>query len=300
MPWGEASLVVIAVCLGAACLLGLGYVAQQHAAYNLPLGEMLHPRLLLDLARAPLWLMGIGLMVCGQLLGAFALWQASVAKVQPILATSLLFALTAAHVVYKEHFALMEWLGAVLVSGGVTLFLFFGEPHGGHPPPHNSLRWLVVLLVLVVAAVLVFAGRRCALATKAMLLAAAAGVLYGLQDVLTRSTVISLGNGPGAALMTWQPYLLPCVAVVGLLLNQSAFDAAPLRISLPATTAAEPIVAIVLGVAIFAEKLQVTPTALAAEVIGLIAMVTGIIILGRSPFLAKSEQEAAQRPEEPE
>ncbi|MEU8244693.1 DMT family transporter [Nonomuraea sp. NPDC048916] len=288
---------VIAVCLGAACLLGLGFVAQQHAAYREPLGEMLHPRLLLDLARTPLWRMGIGLMICGQILGAIALGQSSVARVVPLLATNLLFALTAAHVVYQEHFALIEWLGAVLVSGGVTLFLFFGQPHGGQQPAHNSARWLTVLLVLLVAAMLVLMGLRCSLQTKAMLLAAAAGVLYGLQDVLTRSTVLTFGDGPGAVLRTWQLYLLPCVALIGLLLTQSAFDAAPLRISLPATTAAEPIAGIVLGVAIFAEKLRVTPEALAAEVAGLIAMVTGIVILGRSPFLAKSEQDADRRPE---
>ncbi|HEX8006466.1 MAG TPA: DMT family transporter, partial [Trebonia sp.] len=141
---------------------------------------------------------------------------------------------------------------------------------------------------------------RVALPTKAILLAGAAGILYGIQDVLTRDALVRLeraGHGPGALLGAWQPYTLVVVAVVGLLLSQSAFDAAPLRISLPAATAAEPITGIVLGVAILGERLHVDPPALAGQVAGLIALVVGIVILGRSPFLAKSEQGVSRRPE---
>ncbi|MEU8267228.1 DMT family transporter [Sphaerisporangium sp. NPDC049002] len=288
---------IIAVSLGAACLLGLGYVAQQHAAYREPLGEMLRPRLLLDLIRTPLWLAGIGLMLCGQILGAVALRAEGLAQVEPLLATNLLFALTAAHVIYQERFGLMECLGAVLVSGGVALFLFSGQPYGGHLPHPGSMRWLAVLLAVVVAAGFVLVGLRLSLPSKAMSLASAAGVLYGVQDVLTRSSLLTMREGLHAVVATWQPYVLPCVAVVGLFLNQSAFDAAPLRISLPATTAAEPITGIALGVAIFSEHLRVTPGALAAEAAGLVAMVTGIVILGRSPFLAKPEWEVVRHPD---
>ncbi|GII87921.1 hypothetical protein Ssi03_59110 [Sphaerisporangium siamense] len=276
--------------LAAACLLGLGFVAQQHAAYNEPLSEVLHPRLLLDLLRMPLWLVGIGLMFCGQVLGAVALGRASVSWVEPLLATNLLFALIAAHVVYKQHFNLAEWLGAVLVCGGVALFLFFGRPQEARvadPADPLSWRWLAMIPAAALSALLVMFAVRASLQVKAMLLAAAAGVLYGMQDVLTHSALAVFGGGLGALLRTWQPYAIPGVAVVGLFLNQSAFDAAPLRVSLPATTAAEPVTGIVLGIVVFSERLQVTAVALAAEVVGLIAMVTGILLLGRSPFLAK-------------
>ncbi|MEV6979727.1 DMT family transporter [Sphaerisporangium sp. NPDC051017] len=289
---------VIGLSLVAACLLGLGFVAQQHAAYREPLSQILHPRLLLDLVHMPLWLAGIGLMFCGQILSAIALGQASVAAVEPLLATSLLFALVAAHMIYQQHFSWVEWLGAVLVSGGVALFLAFGEPRQarGHDlPDPGSPRWLAMLLAAGLSAVLVVIALRVSLQVKAMLLAAAAGVLYGMQDVLTHSTLITLDNGVGAVAQTWQPYIVPCVAIVGLLLNQSAFDAAPLRVSLPATTATEPVIGILLGIVIFAERLHVAPGALAAEVAGLTAMVTGILLLGRSPFLAKRENGALQR-----
>jgi hypothetical protein len=42
---------------------------------------------------------------------------------------------------------------------------------------------------------------------------------------------LRLGHGLGAMLAGWQPYALVPIAVCGLLLAQSAFDAAPLRVS---------------------------------------------------------------------
>ncbi|GAA4192200.1 DMT family transporter [Microbispora amethystogenes] len=285
--------------LVAAALLGLGFVAQQHVAYTEPLGEMLHVRLLFDLARKPVWLAGIALMVGGQVAGALALRRADVASVEPLLATNLIFALGAAALLYQERLGGTEWLGAVLVSGGVAAFLVAGRPHGGGMPASGSLAWIAVLVVVAVAAGMVAVALRMPLQTKAMLFAAAAGALYGLQDALTRGALLTLARGPGALFASWQPYALPVIAVTGILLNQSAFDAAPLRISLPATTATEPIVGILLGVAVFGERLRVDPPALAGEVGGLVALVAGIVVLGRSPFLHKSEQGPNGRPAAP-
>ncbi len=282
---------ILTVLLGlmAAALIGVGFMAQQHAAYAEPLGEILHVRLLLHLMRRPLWLFGIGAMAGGQILGALALQRAGVAQVEPLLATNLIFALAVSALVYQERLGRGEWLGAVLVSGGVAVFLASARPHGGRVPHPSSMTWIAVMAVLVVTAGLVVVALHTGLKTRAMLLAASAGVLYGLQDALTRGSLLTLEHGTQALATSWPPYALPMVAVLGILLNQSAFDAAPLRISLPATTAAEPITGIVLGVVIFSEHLRVDVVALAGAVAGLVALVVGIVILGRSPFLAKSD-----------
>jgi drug/metabolite transporter (DMT)-like permease len=276
--------------LAAACLIGIGFVAQQHAAYREPLGEILRLRLLTHLAHNRLWLMGIAAMVCGQVLGATALDEADVASVEPVLATSLIFALVFAHLLYREPLNRTVWQGGLLVTVGSGLFLAFGRPHAGRPAGPGSARWLAAVVVVALALMLVLSARSRSLRTKATLLAAAAGMLYGVQDVLTRSSLLVLGQGLGDLLRSWEPYVVIAIAVVGLLLAQSAFDAAPLRISLPATTAAEPLTGIILGVLIFYERLRLSPGALAAEVIGLLMMVGGIIVLGRSPFLGKPRE----------
>jgi drug/metabolite transporter (DMT)-like permease len=273
--------------LAAACLIGIGFVAQQHAAYREPLGEMLRLRLLGHLARNRLWLLGLAAMVGGQVLGAAALDESDVASVEPVLATSLIFALVFAHLLYREPLNRRVWQGGLLVTAGSGLFLAVGRPHAGRPADPESARWLVAAIVVALVVALVLSARPRPLRTKAMLLAAAAGMLWGVQDVLTRGSLVALGRGWAGLLGNWEPYGVVVVAITGLLLAQSAFDAAPLRISLPAATAAEPVTGIVLGVLIFYEQLRITPEALAAEVVGLLMMVGGIVVLGRSPYLGK-------------
>jgi drug/metabolite transporter (DMT)-like permease len=279
----------IIFALVAASLLGVGFVAQQHAAYREPLEEILHLRLLGHLLRRRVWLAGIAAMVGGQVLGAVALGEADVSMVEPVLATNLIFALVFAHVLYREPLNRTVWQGGLLVTVGSGLFLAFGRPHAGQVAGVESARWLAAAAVVGFALAIALSVHPRSLRTRAMLLAAAAGMLWGVQDVLTRATLLVLHRGWGELLASWEPYAVLGVALLGLLLAQSAFDAAPLRISLPAATAAEPVTGIVLGLAIFYERLRVTPGALAAEVVGLLVMVVGIVVLGRSPYLGKPE-----------
>ncbi|SEG92340.1 Magnesium transporter NIPA [Thermomonospora echinospora] len=283
----------IIITLMAACLLGIGFVCQQHAAYQEPLREVLHIELILHLIRKPVWLLGIALMIGGQVLSTVAFSMSGVTAVEPLLAMTLVFALVFAHLIYRESFTLAAWCGAVLVCAGVSTFLLFGQPHDGARVPEASLRWLAAGLVVMAAATLVALGRRLRLIPRAILFASAAGMLYGVQDVLTRASLEIAGRGLGALFVTWHPYALVAVGATGLLLAQSAFDMAPLQVSLPASTAAGPVTGIVLAVVIFSERLVVTPVALTAEILGLIAMVTGILVLGRSPILTKKKTEVA-------
>jgi drug/metabolite transporter (DMT)-like permease len=279
------------LALAAACFLGIGFVAQQHVAYREPLDEMLHMRLLARLIRQPVWLLGIAAMICGQVLGAVALDESDLGRVEPLLATNLIFALVIAHMVYKEPLSREVWGGGLLVTGGAVIFLTFGQPHGGSTTDPASARWLAAAAVVVIAILLVAGALPRSLRTKAMMFAAAAGILFGVQDALTRSSLMLLGQGIAAGLRSWQPYALVGIAVLALLLAQSAFDAAPIGISLPAMTAVEPIVGIVLGIFVFAERLRLSQGAVAAEVIGLLMIVTGIGVLGRSSFLGKPTPE---------
>jgi drug/metabolite transporter (DMT)-like permease len=271
-----------------ACFLGLGWALQQHAAYAEPLGEMLHWRLIAHLMRRPIWLAGLGAMVCGMVLSGLAFAHADIARVEPILATNLVFALFFAHLIYRERITRSEGVGTLLATGGVAMFLLSGRPDGDVMSGNDVGRWTGAIVVAAIAIVFVVVGRGRSLGVRAMLLASAAGMLYGIQDTLTRGTLLVFDRQPSDLFTSWQPYTLIVVAGFGLLLTQSAFDAAPLQISLPATTVAEPVTGIILGIAIFHEQLEITPLALAGEVAGLAAMVVGIMVLGRSPMLCKN------------
>jgi drug/metabolite transporter (DMT)-like permease len=71
------------------------------------------------------------------------------------------------------------------------------------------------------------------------------------------------------------------LSLFGLLLNQSAYQAGDLTMSLPIMTALEPIVAILIGQLLFGEHIGSSALAVAGVVIGLVVMSVGVIELGR-------------------
>ncbi|CAM5642382.1 DMT family transporter [Streptomyces griseomycini] len=282
----SVSVPVLVLALSAACCLGFGFVLQQNAAQRAPLGDFLSPRLLLDLARVPRWLGGTALMVAGMGLGAAALGQGELSLVEPLLATNLLFALALSRHQTRQALGRRGWAGLVLLAGGVTAFVGAGRPSGGHAPADPLRHWLIIGGMVGLALLLTGCARRTRLTRGPVLLALAAGLLYGVQDALTRMSGQRFAEGGLAELLTgWQPYAVPALGVTGLVLVQSAFETAPLRMSLPALTAAQPLAGIVCGVGFLGDRLRTDTGALTWEAGGLAAIVAGIVLLGVHPAM---------------
>ncbi|GAA0608231.1 DMT family transporter [Streptomyces crystallinus] len=280
------SVLVLALAVGAACCLGFGFVLQQNAAQHAPLSDFLSPRLLLDLVRVPRWLAGMGLMVAGMVLGALALGQGEVSQVEPLLATNLFFAMALSRWQTKQSLGRQGWAGITLLAGGVTAFMVAGRPRGGDDVAGPLRHWLIVGIVVGMALLLTVFAKRSRLSAGPTLLAIAAGSLYGLQDALTRVSGERFRADGFAHLLTgWQPYGVLVLGVTGLILVQSAFETAPLRMSLPALTAAQPLAGIACGVGFLGDQLRTDASALAWEACGLAAIVAGIVLLGLHPAM---------------
>lgn len=75
-------------------------------------------------------------------------------------------------------------------------------------------------------------------------------------------------------LTSWQLYALIAAGAAGLLLNQLAYQSGPLSASLPAITVVDPLVAVLLGVTVFDERLRHSPPALVgqAALLGVLAV----------------------------
>ncbi|MFB7916301.1 DMT family transporter [Streptomyces sp. NPDC056061] len=280
------SVLVVVLAVSAACCLGFGFVLQQAAASHAPKSDYLSPRLLLDLMRVRSWLAGIGLMVCGMVLGALALGKGEVSVVEPLLATNLLFAMGLSRHRTGQRLGHQGWAGLWLLAGGVTAFLVAGEPRGGEAVTDPLRHWLVIGVVVGAALVLTVIAKRHRSGVAPALLAVAAGLLYGLQDALTRLTGQRISDDGFAALWTtWQPYGVVVLGVTGLLLVQSAFETGPLRVSLPPLTAAQPLAGIACGVGFLGDRLRTDAVALAWQASGLVAIVVGIVLLGLHPAM---------------
>ncbi|MFE9862233.1 DMT family transporter [Streptomyces sp. NPDC005506] len=280
------SVLVLVLAVSAACCLGFGFVLQQAAARHAPRRDYLSPRLLLDLMQVRSWLAGIGLMVSGMALGALALGKGEVSVVEPLLATNLLFAMALSRHRTGQRLGRQGWAGLWLLAGGVTAFLLGGRPQGGETITNALRHWLVVGVVVGIALLLTTFAKRSQHGAAAALLAVAAGLLYGLQDALTRMSGQLLSDSGWTTLMTsWQPYAVVVLGVTGLILVQSAFETAPLRMSLPALTAAQPLAGIACGIGFLGDQVRTDAGALAWQAAGLAAIVVGIVLLGMHPAM---------------
>ncbi|MFF7241395.1 DMT family transporter [Streptomyces collinus] len=280
------SVLVLLLAVSAACCVGFGFVLQQDAAQRAPLGDFLSFRLLLDLMRVPRWLGGIALMVAGMALGAVALGKGEISLVEPLLATNLLFALALSRYRTGKSLGRQGWTGLALLAGGVTAFILAGQPRAGSAVADPVRHWLIIGAMLGTALVLTTYAKRSRLEWGPVLLATAAGLLYGVQDALTRVSGTRFSEGGLAGLVTdWQPYGVLVLGVTALVLVQSAFETAELRMSLPALTAAQPLAGILCGVGFLGDRLHTDTGALAWEAAGLAAIVAGIVLLGLHPAM---------------
>ena len=207
---------------------------------------------------------------------------------EPLLTTNLVFALVLAVPIAKASLRFWEILGAAVLCTGVALLSASRSAKPIGLSFGSVSHWPAAAVIAAVAFAAVQAGRRHPGRTRAMLTGTAAGLVFGIQDALTRQTLQILGsNGVAAMFTTWAPYALVGAGAIGIWLMQSAFNAGPLQRSLPAIAAGEPLVGMLLGVLVFGDRIQISPGELAMQAGGIVALVAGVIMVGRAPALSQ-------------
>jgi drug/metabolite transporter (DMT)-like permease len=285
-----ATLIAVAAALAAGASFAFASVWQQRAAASAPVEMALSPRLLLVLARRPIWLAGMGAGIASFGLQALALTFGPLTLVQPLIVTELVFAVPLGLRGSGVRIRTREWIATLAVISGIVAFLLTARPHQGNPDAPDVV-WLVIGSLVLVAAGAAVIGVRLPLGPRrAMCFAAAAGILFGLQSALLRTITVRLGRDVLHTLTSWHPYALAMVGTAGVLCAQSAFQAGQVAFSLPIIDTLEPSVAILIGAVAFGERLTNTPAAIAVEMASGIAIIAGVFTLDRSPALAARQQ----------
>ncbi|MGO8876281.1 MAG: DMT family transporter [Acidimicrobiales bacterium] len=286
---------VIAVSLLAAFAFAVAVVLQQHAAVAQPAEHHLRLSLLVRLVQRPLWLAGIGSSIVGTCLQLVALMHGSLVTVQPLLVCGLLFALPINAIwMHKRRPGARELLAALTVCIGLVVLLVATDPQRGSGTGSGE-GWAITLGSLAVAiAVLV----SCSLAShkptwKAGLLACAGGLINGLSAAfakgISRGIQASSHRGIGAVithtLSNWELFAFAGSLLCGVFLVQSAFQSGPIRWSLPALAAANPILSVVLGATLLHEQIRSGALPIVGAATGLALVVAGIIALSSSNLI---------------
>jgi drug/metabolite transporter (DMT)-like permease len=251
--------VMILSALLAAALYGTGAAVEQRQAAAAPESSAGRPRLLVLLARQPLWLLGFAVQVTGFAAHAVALRSGPLDVVQMLVATELVVAVLIVRLWSGRRLSLTAWAAALTVVAGITSFLLLmaSSAIGRGAGPARDFTGLPTVLGTAVAAVaaLAFAvvGLRAVGRRRAVLLAVAAGLGDACSAVVTMAFSHVAAHGPAAMATSWTLYALIACGAGNVLLTQTAYQAGRPLITLPIISAVTPVASVAIALGLLGE-----------------------------------------------
>jgi drug/metabolite transporter (DMT)-like permease len=268
-----------ALALLAAFLFALAAALQQKGALGLPEISLRHPASLARLAGQTMWLVGTAALLGGYVFQAAALDRGRLAIIQPLLVTTVVFALPLGYVLTQQHVGRREIGGAAVIVLGLALFAIYGDPAGGKEnAPGDEWAIAITVLALVCAALLLFGGRG-GLTMRAAIYGTIAGILFGLSAALTKPTLGYLHAGVEQLLSNWEPYALAVAGVLGFVLQQVSLGTGRLAPSVATVSVANPVVGILLGTLLLDERLSRPIWHIVVACIGLGLALAGAVVI---------------------
>jgi drug/metabolite transporter (DMT)-like permease len=290
----------VALALAASVCFAVAAVTQQRAAARLPSRRAFDPAVLLRLIRRPAWLAGLAAVIVGFVLQAAALGLGRLVVIEPVLATSLLFALALAARRDRRRLSRTEWAAALAVVAGLAVFLVVGQPTGGQRTAGAAALGLaVVAAAVVVGACTALAGRFPA-PRRALLFGVGAGVAAGVTDALVKSVAVVAAGHVLSLVTDVRLYLLIAVGLLAFTIQQNGYRAAGLAAFLPAFAVMEPVCGALLGLIIYHERLSGRPGQIAVEVVACAAAAWGIARLAGSGVASSARPAGPVAPGQPD
>jgi drug/metabolite transporter (DMT)-like permease len=269
----------VAVALVAAVAFGWSTALMYHSASRAPSQARGIVALLRHLLVQPRWLLGMFASLAGLGLHALALKLGSLAVVQPLVVTGLVFAFIFRAILDRERPS-RKLMGWVLVTAiGIALFLVGARSTSSAAEPSGRAA-SIFLVVGALFAVLawVFSGR-----VKpnhaGVLLGISGGLIFGMIAGVLKAVTGS--SGLLDIFMSWPVYVLVCLGATGFVINQRAYSSAPLSSSLPVLNVVNPVIAVIFGVLVFDERPSRELSQLVLELVGLVVVLTGVSFLAR-------------------
>ncbi len=277
------------LALIAAFLFALAAALQQKGSLNLPTISLAHPMSLVRLVGEKVWLLGTLALFAGYLFQAGALDRGRLSIIQPLLVTTVVFALPLGYLLTKQHVGRREVIGAAVIIIGLGLFVYFGDPAGGNENASNSQWAIAIGLLSVLSVLLLVFGNRGGLSMKAAVYGTVAGILFGLSSALTKPTLDFLHESVRTMLSHWECYALAVAGVLGFLLQQVSLGTGRLAPSVATVSVANPLVGILLGILLLDERLSRPGWHIVIAVIGLGLALVGAVVISLAREVIQEE-----------
>jgi drug/metabolite transporter (DMT)-like permease len=244
------------LALVAAFFFALAATLQQKGALGMGEVSLGSPKSFLTLVKQTWWLLGTIALLAGYAFQAVALANGRLAVIQPLLVTTIVFALPLGYFLTSQLINRREVLGAAVVVLGLAFFTVVGDAGDGNDNAPADQWALAVLVFGSLSVALIVMGGRGSVTRKAGLYGACAGVLYGLSASLCKPTVEILGDdGISAVLTSWEAYAFAIAGILAFVVQQVSLATGKLATSVASVSVCNPLVSIVIGTLLLDERL---------------------------------------------
>jgi drug/metabolite transporter (DMT)-like permease len=235
---------------------------------------------LVRLLAVPVWLAGTVVLLLGYGLQGAALDRGRLIVVQPLLVTTIVWALPLGYWLTAQHVARRQVLGAGVVVIGLALFVLVGDPDAGVENASTESLLLAVVVVSAVVAVLLLSSRtQGSAAVRAAVLGVCAGLYFGLSAGFAKPVLHDLHVSAGEAAGDWRTWALLGFGFVGFLLQQLSLATGQLAPAMAAVSVSNPAVSVLLGIALYEERLTRPGWHVAVAGAALLAALGGAVLI---------------------
>ncbi|GIF18907.1 drug/metabolite transporter (DMT)-like permease [Actinoplanes tereljensis] len=227
------------------------------------------------------WVVALVLTAGGVGLHVIALNFGTVAVVQALGTLTLLFALPISALRYRTKISIPAWIDAGLTVAGLCLIMSLSVESAGPSLLTSADARYLALITLILVVGLVGAATTAGPRTRAMLLAAAAGVAFGISSVLSKAVMAAFTDDGLENVSMVQAGLVVLLGIGGYVLSQLSYRGAGLAAPLATVSVANPIVAAIAGVVVFHETFRFGTEGRVVVAVAAIVMTLGVIGLAR-------------------
>lgn len=278
------------LALIAAFLFALAATLQQKGALGLPGVSLADPSSLVNLARQRAWLLGTVCLLVAYAVQAVALDDGKLAIVQPLLVTTVVFALPLGYWLTGQQVSRRQALGAVVVIVGLAVFAVFGDPAAGNSnAPADEWAIAIVIIGALSGVLLVLASRNDGV-KRAAYYGIVSGALFGLSACLVKPTLSALHESVSAVLSSWEFYGMAVAGIIAFVLQQVSLGVGFLATSVSAVSVTNPIVSVTLGALILDERLSRPGWHVVLAVAGIAVAMAGAVVVSAATEADKDRQ----------
>jgi drug/metabolite transporter (DMT)-like permease len=212
---------------------------------------------LVRLLAVPVWLFGTVVMLAGFATQGLALDDGRLVVIQPLMVTTIVWALPLGHWLTHQTVVRMQVLGAAVVVVGLTLFVLVGDPDAGVSDASTRSLVIAAVSVCAIAAVLVLWLRRGggSLSVRAAVLGVCSGLFFALAAMFAIPVMHDLEVGFRTAAGDWRTWALIAFGLSGFLIQQLSLATGQLAPALVAVSVTNPAVSVLLGIVLYQERL---------------------------------------------